>query len=123
MKLTINEPLTTLNEYTKANRGNKFGGANVKKKQDKIILYYALKQRFKLEPIKYDVNFVWYVKDHRKDHDNICFAKKFVFDGLIKAGILANDNPRYIGNFSDTFKIDKNERVEVEFIPAVGEVD
>jgi len=61
------------------------------------------------------LSFVWYCRDRRKDPDNICSAKKFIIDGLVEAGILANDGWSQIATFSDCFEVDKDcPRVDVE---------
>lgn len=51
--------------------------------------------------------FTWYKPNNRQDHDNIGFAKKYILDGLIVAGSIKGDSPKYIGNFVDNFEIDK----------------
>lgn len=55
----------------------------------------------------------------KKDPDNIAFAKKFIFDGMMEAGFIENDNLNYIEGFSDYFIVDKDEEsrviVEVEY--------
>ena len=48
------------------------------------------------------------------DKDNIAFAKKFIQDSLVHAGVLANDGWNQIEGFTDDFAVDpKNPRVEV----------
>lgn len=44
--------------------------------------------------------FSWHVKG-KYDSDNIAFAKKFVLDGMVKAGILENDNPKWVRHLKD----------------------
>jgi len=59
--------------------------------------------------------FTWYEENRRRDKDNIAFAKKFIFDGLVKAGVLKGDGWDYVAGFSDDFKVDKHKpRVEIE---------
>lgn len=53
-----------------------------------------------LKPMKYvTVSFLWQEKNKRKDPDNIVAAKKFILDGLVKAGILKTDGWRHIKGF------------------------
>lgn len=60
--------------------------------------------------IKYHVH--WVEKNHRRDLDNVAFGKKFIQDGLIKAGILSNDTHHEISGFSDSFSYDsKHPRI------------
>ncbi len=113
-------PFVSLNEYILAERSSKINGAKIKKQQTNSVYYLTRSQKFKLDhKYKYDIIFTWYKPDNRKDHDNICFAKKFILDGIVKAGVLPNDTPKYIRNFQDKFIQDKTRpyvSCQVEFI-------
>jgi Holliday junction resolvase RusA-like endonuclease len=62
--------------------------------------------------IRYHV--LWVEPNHRRDLDNVAFGKKFVQDGLVKAGILKNDTHHEIAGFSDSFAYDsKRPRIEI----------
>lgn len=62
--------------------------------------------------IRYHVH--WVEQNHRRDLDNVAFAKKFVQDGLVKAGIIKNDTHHEIAGFSDSFSYDsKHPRIEI----------
>src|SRR5699024_6790282 len=64
---------------------------------------------------KADFEITWYCKDRRKDKDNIMAGQKFIYDGLVKAGVLANDGWAQIGNITNKFEVSKeNTRVEVK---------
>lgn len=61
--------------------------------------------------------FRWYCKNQKKDPDNISFAKKFILDGMVKAGVLENDGWKQVAGFQDEFYLDKQHpRVEVELL-------
>lgn len=112
-------PFVSLNEYIDAERSNKQYAAKIKKQQTNSVYYLTRSQKFKLEPKKYDLVFTWFKPDNKKDHDNIAFAKKFILDGIVMAGVLPNDNHKYVGNFQDKFIIDKTRpyvSCKVEFI-------
>lgn len=114
--LIIKGKLDGLNQYTLACRGNKFAGATVKKRNEKIISS-AIKEQ--LKGIEFEgmveLNFRWYEKDKRRDLDNICFAKKFILDSLVANGIIEADNWQGVKGFTDKFFIDKsNPRIEVD---------
>ena len=114
-------PFVSLNEYIDAERSNKQYAAKIKKQQTNSVYYLTRNQKFKLDKKKYDVMFTWYKPDNRKDHDNISFAKTFVIDGIVKAGVLPDDTPKYIRNFQDEFIIDKTRKYVsciVEFFEA-----
>ena len=50
-------------------------------------------------------SFLWVAKNKRKDPDNICFAKKYILDGLVAAGILPTDGWNHVSGFRDEFDI------------------
>lgn len=113
-KLVIDGELIDLNTYINACRTNHFKGGILKKDADWIVEVTAKQQ--KLKPIKSPcfVEFSWYCKNKKKDKDNVCFAKKFIFDGLQNAGILEQDSWGSIDGFTDLFFISKdNPRIEV----------
>lgn len=114
-KIEILGDLAKLNEHDNANRTNRFGGAALKKKMtDLVAQQAALKGRVIDEPVL--IGFHWYFSS-RHDFDNIRFAAKYVLDGLVKAGILPNDNQTWVKGFSGDlfYKVDKgNEKVIVE---------
>lgn len=111
--------IPTLNEHDKANRGNRYGGASMKKKATNLCAMYvkkAMNKGFKFDDLPVNLKFDWYVKNRRKDKDNIAFAKKYIFDGMIQAGLIDNDGWKQIGNWEETFDVDKDERVEISVI-------
>lgn len=56
----------------------------------------------------------WVEQNRKRDLDNVAFGKKFVQDGLVKAGIIPNDTHHEIEGFSDSFGYDaKNPRIIV----------
>lgn len=114
--LTIPGELPTLNEVIEANRTNRYVGSKQKKRADADVVVSA--KVCKIKPVKRaDFIFHWYCKDRRKDKDNIASARKFIFDGLVKAGILKNDGWKEIGIWEDLFYIDKdNPRIEVVIV-------
>jgi len=104
---------TSLNKYILKERTNRFAGAKLKKGETDRVVHGL----WSVKPLegRYDVSFTWFCKDKRQDPDNIAFAKKFILDGFVKAGVLKNDGWKQIRSFKDTFMVDKNERVEVSF--------
>jgi len=59
------------------------------------------------------LKFTWRVKNKRVDLDNCAFAKKYVLDGFVKAGLIPDDSMKYITEFTDTFVVDKNVGVDI----------
>ncbi len=116
MKIQLNCDLPTLNKYINAERSNKFMASKMKKNVESCLILELKRLKFKLPVQKmFDINFVWIRKNNRSDHDNISFSKKFILDSFVKSGILENDNPKYIRNFTDKFEIGKENYVIVEF--------
>jgi len=100
----------TLNEYISAERSSKFKGAEIKKQQTLLVRLLAYSKKFKLPEQLYDVHIIWEKPNNMQDHDNIAFAKKFIFDGLIDAGALKGDGAKHINNLSDSFELNKKAR-------------
>lgn len=113
MKITIPGTLPNLNDYIKACRGNKYAAASMKNQAEHIIILCAKRAKKFSAPVF--IKILWVEPNKKRDKDNIAFAKKFIFDGLIKAGVLQGDGWQYIEGFSDTFRVDKkNPRIEIE---------
>lgn len=115
MKLTVPGELTGLNQYLTALNKSRWNGARIKKEDTETVAWLVKVQ--KLQPVqKYPVRikYVWYLKNQKMDLDNIAFAKKFINDGLVLAGVLVNDGQKQIAGFEDDFFIDKiNPRIEI----------
>lgn len=57
------------------------------------------------------IHFHWVESNKRRDLDNICFAKKFILDALVKSGKLKDDNRKFVTAFRDTFEYGKESKV------------
>ena len=114
IQITIPMQLPGLNEYINACRGNRFTGANMKKKVENdcvIFIRSALRGRV---IVRAGFTFRWYEPNRKRDKDNICFAKKFIMDALQRAQIMKNDGWQQVAYFRDEFAVDKDRpRVEV----------
>lgn len=113
--LTISGRLVGLNDYTKACRGNRYLGAKMKKDAENFIGLHINKQ---IPDVHFDapveMHFRWYEPNKKRDLDNICFAKKFILDALVKAGTIKTDGWNGVMGFTDEFFITNNPRVEVD---------
>ena len=112
IKIRLDIEYPSLNEYIKAERSNKFYAADIKreytcKTMAAVIEYRGLITR------KADIHFEWHTS-RRVDPDNLDFARKFVLDGFVKAGVLINDNQNYVGKLSSEVIKDKENFVIVE---------
>ena len=113
----IETKLPTLNEYILAERTNKFIAAKIKKQATTICALSCMFLKGKVDKsMRYYVYFVWHMPNYRLDPDNVAYAKKFVLDGLVKAGVLENDGAKNISGFSDKFEYDGKQFVTVTLI-------
>jgi len=113
--LTIPGQLPGLNEYIAAERANRYKAAAMKRDAEQLI---GLCARSQLRSIRFTnpvtIHYAWYEPNRRRDKDNIAFARKFIQDALVNAGVLQGDGWRHINGFSDTFKVDqRNPRIEI----------
>ena len=89
-----------LNEYINTERRNKYEAAKVKDELTNMVAWQCKLKQYTKPKGKVDMIFKWHVKG-RHDSDNIAFAKKFVLDGMVQAGLLENDNPKCVRHLAD----------------------
>lgn len=112
-------PLPGLNDLitsAKGFRGRGYGYAKLKRKwNDRVI--QAVKS-FGLQPMaRVRFHFLWREKARRRDPDNIAGGgHKVVIDGLVNAGILANDGWNEVAGWVDEFEINTSPGVLVTII-------
>ena len=111
-KIEIPFRLPSLNNYINECRKNKFAGAKMKKEVESDIGWYINLLPVYEKPIK--LHFIWVEENKRRDLDNVCFAKKFVLDAMVKAGKLKDDNRNCVTGFTDTFEYGKESKVILE---------
>ena len=102
----------TLNEYIDCERGSTIAAAAMKKKCTEQVKEQCLSQQIKPVNRKVDLLFEWH-SSTRHDPDNVAFAKKFILDGLQLAGVLENDNRKFIGTMADEVVNDDDDFVIV----------
>ena len=112
MIVEIKAKLPSCNEYINANRNSKYLGANMKRITEETIYYYIKDLPVFEKPIKID--FTWVEDNKRRDLDNVCFAKKFILDAMVKCGKLKDDNRNCVTGFTDTFEYAKETKVILE---------
>lgn len=109
VRVEITMKLPSLNEYINACRSNRFQGAKMKKDVEDDIMIFLSKVPVFDNPVR--IHFHWIEENKRRDLDNICFAKKFILDALVKSGKLADDNRKIVTAFIDTFEYGNESRV------------
>lgn len=109
MKLEIPYKLPSLNQYINECRKNRYAGANMKAKIEKDIAWYINTLPQYKNPVK--IHFHWLEGNKKRDLDNVCFAKKFILDCMVKCGKLKDDNRNCVTGFTDTFEYGKETKV------------
>lgn len=108
---TIMGSLPTMNEIIAASKKHHMQYANMKKDFTTLVMIHV-KELPKVNKANFEIT--WYCQDKRKNKDNIMAGQKFIFDGLVKAGVITNDGWQQIGDVSHKFEVDKSKpRIEV----------
>lgn len=109
----------TLNEYIDCERGSTIAAAAMKKKCTEQVKEQCVAQQIKPVNGKVDLLFEWH-SSTRHDPDNVAFAKKFILDGLQAAGVLENDNRKFIGTMADEIVQDDENFVILHITKNMG---
>ena len=112
MKYVIDMKLPSLNDYIRVCRTNKYMASKYKKDIEEQIHLFLLKMPKYDKPIK--IHFTWIEGNKKRDLDNICFAKKFILDAMVKYGHLKDDNRNYVYAFTDSFEYGKDTKIILE---------
>lgn len=113
--MEIEGRMPSLNDYIDAERANKFKAAAIKRDCTSLAAWAAKAARMPRFTRPVTVRFTWVEGNRRRDIDNVAFAKKFVLDGLVQAGVIGNDTPQYVTGFEDRFMYDgRHPRIIVE---------
>lgn len=111
MKFVIPGELPDMNTIIKKSKSHYMAYSTLKKDYTALVQMSAGSLP-KVEQADFEIT--WCCKNKRKDKDNIIAGQKFIYDGLVKAGVLVNDGWAQIGNITNKFEVDKeNPRVEV----------
>ncbi|MFB2833518.1 hypothetical protein [Floridanema evergladense] len=84
----------TLNEIIGTARSNIYASAKEKRAWTNRIAVECFGR--KPFPDRVWVEFIWKIKNFRRDPDNISAAAKFVMDGLVEGGIIRDDSLKFI---------------------------
>lgn len=84
----------TLNEIIGTARTNVYASAKEKRAwTNRIAVECFGRRQF---PDRVWIEFIWKIKNFRRDPDNISAAAKFVMDGLVEGGIIRDDSLKFI---------------------------
>lgn len=115
--MVIEGRMPGLNEYVDAERTNRFAAAKMKAAETRRAEAAARACMMPVFEGPVSVSFRWYERNRRRDVDNVAFAKKFVLDGLVAAGVIKGDGQRYVRAVSDSVLVDaERPRVVVEVV-------
>ena len=114
MKLEIPMKLPSLNDYIRVCRSNKYLANKYKADIEQEIGLYLMKMPRMTKPIR--IHFTWIESTKKRDLDNICFAKKFILDAMVKYGKLKDDNRKYVYAFTDSFEYGEKNKVILEIM-------
>jgi DNA (cytosine-5)-methyltransferase 1 len=84
----------TLNEMIRTARGGWQASAKEKREWTELIASYC-KGAYQFQG-KIWLEYVWRVKNLARDNNNIAAATKYIDDGLVEAGVMADDSLKYI---------------------------
>lgn len=115
-QLVIDGEFETLNPYINAERTNKFMAAKIKKVEtERVMLQSRLMPPVTDYPVI--IHFEFMRENSKSDPDNVDFAKKFILDGLVKAGVLRNDTCKEIARIVCDVGVSAQPCVIVNIIP------
>ncbi len=117
--IEIYYPFTFLNEYINKERSNRYAAAKIKRDTTSAIRYMLLGKPKLKTPCR--LNFTWLVLNQRMDLDNIAFAKKYVIDGMVSAGLIPDDGLKYIKGFTDKYEISNKIGVRITHEEIINE--
>lgn len=115
-KFVISDRLAGMNEYTAANRRNRYVGNKMKHDAQSLVCKCIREQlNGVVLRIPIEICYNYFEKDKRRDHDNVhAFAAKVIQDALVECGLINNDGWNEITSFCATFEVDRqNPRIEV----------
>lgn len=112
-ELFIPVRMPNLNDYVAECKKNRHAGGKMKTEWDGTVMTIASKEKLGhfTEPVF--IEFHWYEPNTKRDQDNVAFAKKFILDGLQKAGVITNDNYKWVKGFSDHFHYEGKAGVHI----------
>lgn len=89
MELVLGE-MPNFNEYENKSRTHWSKASRIKRNYTLYVKSEAKKQLKPMDKIR-KITFIWKHPNKRRDFDNVEAGQKFIRDGLVSAGIVAND--------------------------------
>lgn len=117
--LVILGRMESLNEYIAALNRNRHAGNAMKRSRTEQVALLARSQLRGWTPVPpVRLEYLYCEANRKRDKDNVAaFAHKVVQDGLVEAGVLANDGWEYVAGSSDSYCVDRaRPRIEVRIV-------
>ena len=103
-------PLPGMNEIIaacKSGRGKFNGYSWLKNQLTKLVADMCIGSCPVFENVS--IKFIWVEKHKRRDPDNIASAKKFILDGMVRAGMIHSDGWKHVFGWTDQFQVNKKD--------------
>jgi len=105
--MTLNDIIADVKSFNKSTGHSVY--ADKKRKQTHDVAMLARKQLKPIKKFPVDFSFSWHCNNRCKDKDGIAAGgRKVILDSLVSAGFMSNDGWKHIGDFKDTFVVDKD---------------
>lgn len=117
--LVIPGRFESLNEYIAAmNRSRHAGNAMKRSRTEQVAMLARSQLRGWAPAPPVRLEYLFAEPNRKRDKDNVAaFAHKVVQDGLVEAGVLANDGWEYVAGSSDSYCVDRaRPRIEVRIV-------
>lgn len=117
--LVIPGRMESLNEYIAALNRSRHAGNAMKRSRTEQVAMLARSQLRGWKPVPpVRLEYLFAEPNRKRDKDNVAaFAHKVVQDGLVEAGVLANDGWEYVAGSSDSYCVDRaRPRIEVRIV-------
>lgn len=86
----------TTNDIIDVARRNKFASAKAKDEWTTALAIAFERTRTEMFDGQVHIEYIWQVKNFARDEDNTTGAQKYINDGLVKAGVVRDDNLKVI---------------------------
>lgn len=93
----IMERMPSLNDLIHETRRSRYSGAKMKKHYTELAAREIMEQMEGWKAERHVLAKVdFYESGKKRDEDNVISGLKYIMDGLVMAGVLKNDSPRYV---------------------------
>ena len=104
IELTYRGRLPSTNDLIQLNRTNRFAGAAMKKTYTKELAETFRAQTCERFTEHVTCTVTFYEDTMRRDDDNVISGCKYLLDGLVTAGIIKDDSPKYLHLKAERFQ-------------------